>query len=193
MADPSNPRRPFFSSRREKRLWLWTGAVIAAIYATLGLAATLAQILRSEALIGALFGLCFLIVLATILTQGLKSRPGGAEIAVALGVVAVYALVIVRMALPVAERTHLIEYGVVGVFVYEALSERAGNGRSVPAPPLLAILITALAGILDEVIQGVLPNRVFEVTDILVNLLAGALAISAGAALGWARRRFRRE
>lgn len=181
-------RTPFFSSRRERRLWGWAFAAVVAIYSTLGLAVKVAEALRGEGLLGALFGLGFLLVLGMILTQGLKTRPRGVEIGIALGIAAVYLLVLVRLALPAAERSHLIEYGVVGILVYEALAERAANGRAVPLPALLAILVTGLLGVGDEVIQGLLSNRSFETTDILVNILAGGLAISADALLGWARR-----
>lgn len=181
-------RTPFFSSRRERWLWGWALAAVVAIYSTLGLAVPIAQALAGEGLLGALFVLGFLLVLGMILTQGLKSRPRGVEIGVALGIVAVYLLVLVRLALPAAERSHLIEYGVVGLLIYEALSERARNGRAVPLPPLLATLITGLLGVGDEVIQGLLPNRFWETADILVNILAGGLSITASAALGWARR-----
>ena len=177
-----------FTSNRERRLWLWTLAIVVAIYSTLGLARTLAGILRDHNLLGAAFVLGMLLVGATILTQGLKTRPGGAEIGVALGIVAAYLMVFVRMAIP-EERTHLIEYGVVAVFIYEALTERASHGRRVPVPALLAIVATALVGALDEGIQAILPNRVFDPRDILFNLLAGLMAVAASVALGWARRR----
>ena len=182
---------PLFSSDRERRLWVWTLAVVLAIYATLGLAQTLAGALRERGLLAAFFILGMLLVGATILTQGLKTRPGGAEIAVALGVATAYFMVFVRMANP-AERTHLIEYGVVAVFIYEALSERLSQGRRVPVPALLAILATALFGVLDECIQAILPSRVFELRDILFNVLAAVMAVVASMALGWARRRRRK-
>ena len=63
----------------------------------------------------------------------LRTRPGGAEIGVALGVAAVYLMVFLRMGIP-EERTHLIEYRVVAVFICEALAERASQGRRVPYP-----------------------------------------------------------
>ena len=122
------------------------------------------------------------------MTQGLTTRPGGAEIGVALGVVAVYLLLFIRMTATAAERTHLMEYGVVAVFVYEALMERASQGRRVPVPALLAALATSLLGVLDECIQAVLPNRVFDPIDILFNVLAAVMAVVAMMALGWARR-----
>ena len=149
-----------FSSRRERRLWLWVLAVMVAIYATLGLAQTLAETLRERGLLDisiGLFLLCMFLVGATILTQGLKVRPGGAEVAVVIGVATAYLLVFTRMTVP-TERSHLIEYGVVGILIYEALTERASQGRRVPLPPLLAVLATATLGVLDEGIQAILPK-----------------------------------
>lgn len=81
------------------------------------------------------------------------------------------------MAIPAAERTHLIEYGVVAVLIYEAHRERSSHGRRVPAPALLAVGATALVGILDECIQAFLPNCVFDLRDILFNILAAALGM----------------
>ncbi|MDE0078161.1 MAG: hypothetical protein OXO50_11620 [Caldilineaceae bacterium] len=84
-----------FTSNRERRLWLWALAVVVAIYSTLGLARTLAGHLRTHGLLEALFMVSFLLVGAVILIYGLKARPGGLEIGVALGVAAVYILVFV--------------------------------------------------------------------------------------------------
>ena len=109
---------PLFTSDRERRQWFWALAAVVAIFATLGLAATLAGALRDRGLVDDFFFFCFLLVLAAIVTQGLKTRPRGAEIGVALGVAAVYLLVLARMAIPAEERTHLIEYGVVAVLIY---------------------------------------------------------------------------
>lgn len=160
---------------------------MAAIYSTLGLARTLADFLGSDFFGVWLFLLGCILVLLTVVTQGLRVRPSGAEIAVALGIAAAYLLVFVRMAIP-TERSHLVEYGVVAVLAYEALAERAGQGRRVPVPALLAILLTSLIGTLDEGIQWLLPNRTFDPVDILFNVLAAAMAVTASAALGGARR-----
>ena len=104
----------------------------------------------------------------------------------ALGVAAVYLMVFARMGIP--ERSHLFEYSVLAVFIYEALLERANQGRRVPVPALLAFLATSLFGVFDECIQAILPSRVFELQDILFNVLAAVMAVLASVALGWARR-----
>jgi hypothetical protein len=179
-----------FSSRRERRLWLWVIAVMVAIYATLGLAQRLAETLEERGLLDftvGLFLLCMFLVGVTILTQGLRVRPGGAEVAVVIGAATAYLLVFTRMTIP-TERSHLIEYSIVGVLIYEALTERRNQGRRVPVPPVLAVLITVALGALDEGIQWLLPNRVFDPVDILFNTLAGTMAVTASVALSWARR-----
>ncbi len=178
-----------FVSGRERRLWLWTLAVVVAIYSTLGLAGMVAGALGDDDLAAAFFVLGMLLVGATVVTQGLKARPGGAEIGVALGVAVVYLMVLFRMTIP--ERSHLIEYGVVAVFIYEALAERAAQGRRVPVPAVLAVLATSLVGMLDEFIQLFLPNRVFDPLDMVFNFLAAAMVITARWTLEWVRHRSR--
>ena len=182
------PSEPWFASDRERRLWAWTAAVVVAIYSTLGLARTLAGVLRDEGLLVAAFGLGLFLVGGTVLVMGLRRRPGGLEIGVGLGVATAYYMVLVRMALP-EERTHLIEYGVVAVLIHEALKERARGSRHVPVLALLAVIAASVVGAIDEGIQAFLPTRVFDLEDILFNVLAAVMAVSSSVALSWARSR----
>ena len=177
-----------FSSERERRLWTWTAVVVVAIYSTLGLARTLVEHLGNDFVSIWLFLLGCILVLAAVVTQGLRVRPGGAEIAIALGVAAALLLILVRMSVP-TERSHLVEYGVLALFIHEALRERASRGRRVRAPALLAAAAASLVGVIDEGIQRLIPSRVFDPTDILFNVLAAAMAVTASVALRWARRR----
>ncbi len=177
-----------FSSTRERWLWLWTLVVVAAIASSLWGGGQLPEALRDvpaleETLGGALFLLGLLLVGATAIALGVRL-----DIAVGLGIVAVYLLAVLRVGV-LEERSHLIEYGVLAVFVYAALAERARQGRRVPAPPVVAILATSAVGLLDECLQLFVPSRVFDPWDILFNVLAAVLAVGASVALGWARRR----
>jgi hypothetical protein len=181
-----------FVSGRERRLWLWTLAIIVAIYATLGLAGTIAEVLGEGGFLDAiLFLLGMALVGVTVLAHGLGRGPRGGEIVIALGVATVYFMALFRMTL--AERSHLIEYGVVAVLILEALGERASQSHVVRAPALLAIVSTGLVGALDEGIQLFLPSRVFDPVDIVFNFLAAAMAVGASLALGWVRRPKRRR
>lgn len=187
---PDTPR-PLFSSARERRLWAWTLVVVVTIYSTLGLATTLIEVLHNRELFDSTFLVGFFLIWAAILTQGLKVRPRRLEISVAFGIIAVYLMLFARMGIP--ERTHLFEYSVVALFIYEALTERASQGRRVPMRALLAILITSFIGALDEGIQLFLPNRVFDPIDILFNVIASVMGVSVSATLGWARGWVKRE
>ena len=176
-----------FSSRRERRLWACALAVLVAIYLTFGLAQTLMGLLGNTGLDVWLFLFACILILVAVVTQGLRVRPSVAEVGVAIGIYAAYLLVFVRMTV-VTERSHLVEYSVVAICVYEALLERASRGRRVPVPALLAVLITGLLGVLDECVQLAMPSRVFDRDDILFNLLASTMAVVASASLAAARR-----
>ncbi len=176
------------TSRRERRLWVWVVVTVAAIYATLGLARTVTGTLRDRDLLDAAFVAATLLIAVAVVALGLRLRPGVAEIAVVGAVAAVYVLVLVRMALP-EERTHLVEYGVVAVLILEALRERQRHGRRVPAAPLLAFGAASLLGVVDELIQAVVPSRVFDPVDMFVNAVAAGLAVVVSATLSWGRRR----
>ena len=112
----------------------------------------------------------------------------GANLGIVVCVAATYVLVFVRFT-STEERSHLIEYGVVAAFIHEALAERASQGRPVAFYPVLAVLATAIIGVVDEFIQRFIPNRVFDPQDIFFNAMAGAIAVAAIAALDWAQKR----
>lgn len=184
---PRADRMSFFKSEREKRLWLAAAAVIAAIYLTLGVAGSLAERLRSENLLGWAFGLGFVAVILSVVGSALRRRPSRRELWVWLGIFAAYAMVFVRMGVTAEERTHIFEYGLLAVLVHQALVERTLRGGRVRYAALLAIVLVALLGWIDEGIQHLLPNRTYDVRDIGFNALAAVLAVSATSALRWAR------
>ncbi len=161
---------------------MWTVVVVAGIYSTLGLARTLENMLRARGLLDMAFVVAALLILVTVVTLTVARQPGGAEVGVTIGVVVVYLLLTLRAALP-EERTHLMEYGVVAAFIHEALLERARHGRGLPVPGLLAIGLAALVGVVDELLQAAIPFRVFDPLDIVVNVVAAALAVAARAVL----------
>ncbi len=176
--------RGVFASAREKRLWLWTAVVVVAIYLTLSPAQTLAAALRERGLLGPFTWLVLALVGGVALARWARLRPGTVEVGAVLGVVAVYVTTLIRLPVPEA-RSHLFEYGLVGMLVYEALRERREGGRSVPVPALLAVAITSLLGWADEGIQAVLPNRVYDLQDVAFNAIAATMAVSATVLVRW--------
>jgi len=180
--------RSLFTSGRERNLWFSALVVLAWIFATLGPAYALAAELRERNLLRVTVALILLLLMAVIAWRWLKQRPGWDEIGVAIGVMAIYLWTLARVESP-EERTHLIEYSLVAILIYQALVERRRNGRKVPYPAVLAFAATALLGWLDEGIQAMLPNRVYDIRDVGFNVLAALMAIVATLALAWARRR----
>ncbi len=184
---------PFFTSRRERRLWLCALAVVVAIYSTLGLAGSLAEVLRERDLLPAAVFVLMLLTVAAIVGSGLKGRPGRREVWVGLGLMAVYGMLLVRMGGTMEERTHLFEYGIVAVLIYQALRERSDNGRRVPVPAVLALVATALLGWIDEGIQAILPDRVYDNFDVLSNVIAAVIGIGGSVTAGSANERLKRR
>ncbi len=178
-----------FSSARERRLWLWVLAVVALIFASLGFSGRLVDLLNDDNAGAAAFSVALLLVAATVLTDGLQKRPTRVEVAVAFGVAAVILMLLLRLTL--AERSHLIEYAVLAVFIHAALSERAAQGRRVRLPAALAIVSAAAIGVIDEAIQLALPHRVFDPVDMLFNTLAAGSSVAAGLVLARVRRSVR--
>ena len=84
------------------------------------------------------------------------------------------------------ERTHLPEYGVVAWLAWRAI-EPALPGRV--APFVVAALLTAAIGWSDELLQRVVPGRVYDLRDVAMNALGGVLALLVLAAVRAGRTR----
>ena len=170
-----------FTSDRERRLWLWALSVMVAIYASLGFTRTLVDALRERNLLRVSFAVLVLVVVAVIVVQSIKRRPGWDQVGVGLGVALAYWMTFLRMENP-AERTHLIEYGVVAALIHMALLERNRKGRPVRYPAGLTVGVTALLGLLDEGIQLLLPSRFFDwnAGASETSRLAAVVAVAAG-------------
>ena len=181
----------FFTSKREKHIWLWAVVVFMAIISTLFMGKPLANQLRDQNVQAVFFVFGMLMVSAAVIAHGLRTKPGKVEISILLGIVAVYVMFIFRLGAP--ERSHLMEYSVLAIFIHKALVERAGQEKQIFKPALLAAVIAFLIGVLDESIQIVLPNRVFDPQDILFNGIAVTMAIASSLLLHWVRKRFNKS
>jgi len=144
------------------------------IYASLPFTRTPLRMLRRAAgetalnagvnifLVAAFFGIFFFV---------LKGKHRFRQAFVFLAVSFIFALFIKRLNLP-EERIHFLEYGLCGVLYMNAFEsgETLSPGRKI----FWAFAAAALAGIIDELIQKILPSRVFDLRDILFNVVAGA-------------------
>jgi len=77
------------------------------------------------------------------------------------------------------ERFHFLEYGLVGLLFYRALSGTA-SVASLPTLVALALLCGALVGTAEEWMQWLAPRRVGEARDVVLNLYAVMCGIVFG-------------
>lgn len=174
-----------FNSKREKRLWLWALVVLLAIFSTLFAGRPLADLFANQDAQAVIFLLGMLLVGSAMLIHALKTKPDKFEVAVWVGITAVYIMFILRLGLP--ERSHLIEYSVLAILIHKALKERI-NSEGIMKPALLALIITFLIGVLDECLQLFIPDRHFDPTDIVFNGIAVSMAIGSSAIISWIRK-----
>lgn len=166
-----------FKSKTERNLWLTAAILQLTIYATIGIARPLSGFLRENDLLTPLFISGMVLVAACVLALSLRIRPGIRTLGIVIGIIAVYVMVLIRIEVP-EERTHIIEYGVIAILVYHAIIERIGKRNLLIA--LIAVLITTILGTIDESIQWLVPDRVFDPQDILFNCIAAAMAVGSG-------------
>lgn len=87
-------------------------------------------------------------------------------------ILGIYAYLFKQLQLP-EERIHFLQYGIMGFLSLKALMHSF-------LPPMLylwAVGLTFLLGWIDEIIQGFLPNRIYDIRDVFMNGFAGILGI----------------
>lgn len=154
--------------------WILAGAWTGLIYSTLYIVRPAVNILKeatpfSEVIqIGCLL-LLFLLITGIIQKVGLK-KPSSYCI---LGVVVIaYLGGLASLDYP-EEKIHFIEYGLLAVLIFKALRF---DIKGFPCF-VYAFILTLGLGWIDEGIQYVLPNRYYQIQDVVLNGISGALAL----------------
>ncbi len=176
-------------SSRETRLWAWTGAVVLGIYLSAAWAGALSGLLAERGILEPAFAAGFVLVAVALVGNAVKDPGARRQLWLVVGVVAALGMILVRLGVSPAHRTHLFEYALVGVLVYEALAERVRAGGRVWAPGVVAVLAAGILGWVDEGIQAVVPGRVYDLRDVGFNLLAAVGGVAGTSMAGWVRRR----
>ena len=159
------------------RAWSIVGLMILLIFVMLPMTPFLWE--RGVALIGTEFhkigyvvSFLLLIFLGSLMVRH-RRRHGLLNIAALAALGLVYAYWLRYQCKFPAERLHLIEYGFLAFFSYQALSIDFSRLVSLA----LAFLFSCGIGITDELIQYALPNRKCELRDIMTNLIGAGLGI----------------
>ncbi len=159
------------------RLWGFIWAYIGLTYLTLPVMRIALRSLREW--LGPQYlslGFSALMIVAGLALIGYASRLGKGPLLRSLLPLAVLSGVALSMNIP-EERTHFVQYGLLGVLVTRTLREHTVRQL------VVALVFVILVGCVDELIQWWLPNRVGDWRDVGMNTLAGTLGIAIGIAL----------
>lgn len=179
---------PLFKSSQEKKLWLYVLLVWLAILSSLIFGYPLLKFLGNENMQALIFLLCMGMIGVTIILHAFRRKSDRNETVTILGIVAVLLMLFLRLGL--AERTHLMEYAVLTVFIHKALLERLKGKYKSFLIAIFALVLSFCIGVFDEIIQILIPNRVFDITDFLFNGIAAGIAVGASLFWKWIKKMF---
>ena len=174
-----------FTSKKEKFLWYCAFMVFIAIYSTLFIGRPLIDFFSNQNVQALIFMIGMMLAGSAIIVHGLRTNSGKLEWVIMLGLGSVFGMLLLRLGL--AERSHLIEYSVLTVFIHQAIIERFQDKYYYFILAGVAFVIAFGIGVVDELIQILLPNRVFDGVDILFNGMAAAFAVGSYLILTWVR------
>jgi glycopeptide antibiotics resistance protein len=155
-----------------RRAQLLTICYVGFIYATLPIMRPILNFLKStlgEAFSPAVYAFLLFVALG-IIYLFLKYGRGWKSLILIAIILGVTAYILPSIKYP-EERVHFLEYAVLGIMLYFALREKI-KGRKV----FIGIaFIVFFIGFGDEIIQGILPNRVYQFSDVVLNFCGGIL------------------
>jgi hypothetical protein len=164
-----SPRKAFFA-------WLWVALCILAIFLVVPLARTIQKFVtarwgRALFAYGVLTAtaVAFLAIISYLVFRlKIRSPSNYAWLAAVAGLYIYFTLQLWRAP---EEAVHFLEYGLLGFFLFRALSHSIRD-KSIY---LTAFFIGSLTGIFDEILQWAMPGRYFDFRDAGLNALATGL------------------
>jgi VanZ family protein len=174
----------------ERRLWIAVGLAVAAILASLYPLQFLLDFLRARNLLRISIAALFAAVALLAVVHLRRQRATRGQWLVLALAASVYAAFASSLDVP-QERLHLVQYGALALLLEAALVERRRAAGSEPDPSRTALHALGAAtaiGLVDELVQGALPNRQYDIRDVIFNAASAGLALLTIAALRRAAR-----
>ncbi len=157
------------------RRWKSWGYVLVwtlTIYSTLSLARPVCEFLRERIALGFFINaaviLSFLGLSVVVLSHSKGFFARAVFVLAGLG----YGLGLITLELP-EEKIHFFEYGFLAFLVFKAFRVDCSRLSSF----YLSLILTTALGFIDEVIQGILPNRYFQWSDVFLNMASALLGL----------------
>ena len=178
-----------FSSKRERRLWQLALMVVIVIAISLFLAREIIHFMGDQNVRAAIFLSGMLLVGVALILNLFQKNVSILEFGVWVGMAAVFIMLFLRLGM--AERSHIFEYSILAMLINQALLERKQNGFKVMNPAILTFIIAFGIGLVDELIQLIIPYRVFDLYDIAFNAMVIAAAVLSLLFFTWLKKKFR--
>ncbi len=190
-----SPRTPVrLGGGSAARSWALLAGYILLIFASLPLVRGVVIALRQQHLLGGAVTLVYFLAAVAVVYHvvfDVRLSDRIAYFALVL-LAAVTGAMVLGLAIP-EERIHFVQYGLMALLARRALAWHVAPPRQIPG----AFVLAAVAGWVDELIQGVLPDRVYDLRDVAINAVAALLALAAEEVLhnrlGWLPRDLPRE
>lgn len=174
MKQKSNTKRNGFPPHKNATTaWLWVGAWILFIYTSIPLARSVQTTIRD---LGAqaiflwitylAFGLATILVIRAVRRKHISLSPW--QVLILLVILGTFSWLTWTLRAHPEEALHFVQYGVLSLLIFRALLHHISDWSIY----LLAAMLGTVFGILDEMIQWVVPNRVFDFRDIGINIFA---------------------
>ena len=148
--------------------WLVIVLYVAIIYSTLSIARDIVNSIRSIGILEITTYICVSIFFLILMFSNIKNISKKQILYRIVLIIFFIALVGSVASLP-EEKMHIIEYGLLGWLIAWAIGN---NKKSKFFYMTLGILLGWIIGWGDEIIQYYLPNRVYDIRDVLLNGLS---------------------
>ena len=163
--------------RSEKTAWITLVVYTILLYATLTLTNDLYRAtfdwLGKSTVSQGIYAIAGLIALALLIFVW-RRLPGTPSAYATLGIIGLLTYYAMSLEYIPANRIHFFQYCPLAILGLEALRFRVPD-RNVY---LWTFLLVSLIGVGDEFLQGLLPDRYFDTKDVVLNSLAGLLALA---------------
>ena len=159
----------------KKSIWVIIAIYIFLIYSTLSITPLIWNFLYTfleQKFLSIVVNIIFIIITLLIIYFLTKKKKSKICFFFLLIFLFLILFLITRIEKP-AERIHFLEYGVLGVLIFKA----TGKGTK---QNIFAIILLFIIAVIDELIQYILPNRVGDIRDVVMNITGGIIGLWLG-------------
>lgn len=157
------------------RYWLYVFGLVSLIYSTLYIVRPVCAFLKATTPFPLLINtLCVVLLIFLVIGVWVKTRITKLSSYFILGMVLfgyIYGITVIQYP---EEKIHLIEYGFLAYLAVKAIRVDVQK----PIAYGYAFLLVSIFGWIDEGIQYVLPNRYYQIEDVILNSISGALGLA---------------